>query len=191
MANMSWYPHYFNTKPNLDYVERVTDIWCYGADGMKYSERAEFLRWYETQRSQTFENRHVLEEYCQDDVTVLHQACQVFRRKFLLIGNVEVLLESVTNIRMQKSLEKFVIVARHHWFDQRRRLHRQCQFQRESHYVAYPPSTDEQLQDIHGRSGREFRLPKLPRLSVDGYNPDTKQVHDFCGCYFHGHTVML
>ena len=40
--------------------------------------------------------QHELQAYCQDDVTVLRQACRVFRREFLQIGNIEVFLESVT-----------------------------------------------------------------------------------------------
>jgi hypothetical protein len=32
---------------------------------------------------------------------------------------------------------------------------------------------------LHGRTGREFRLPELPRLSVDGYCPDTKNFTNF------------
>jgi hypothetical protein len=55
----------------MDYVVRIPDIRYYGADAMKESERAEILRWYEKQNSETFNNRRVLEEYCQDDVTVL------------------------------------------------------------------------------------------------------------------------
>jgi G:T-mismatch repair DNA endonuclease (very short patch repair protein) len=43
---------------------------------------------------------------------------------------------------------------------------------------------------LHGRNGREYRLPELPRLSVDGYCPETKKVYEFCGCYYHGHTCM-
>jgi hypothetical protein len=38
----------------------------------------------------------VLEEYCQADVTVLRQACQVFRLEFIQIGQVEVFLETMT-----------------------------------------------------------------------------------------------
>jgi hypothetical protein len=38
----------------------------------------------------------VLEEYCKADVTVLRQACQVFRREFIQIGQVEGFLESMT-----------------------------------------------------------------------------------------------
>ena len=43
-----------------------------------------------------FDNRHVLEPYCQDDVTVLRQACGVFRREFMQIGHIDVFVESIT-----------------------------------------------------------------------------------------------
>jgi len=38
----------------------------------------------------------VLEKYCQDDITVLRQACRVFRHEFMHIGNVEVFLVLIT-----------------------------------------------------------------------------------------------
>jgi hypothetical protein len=34
---------------------------------------------------------------------------------------------------------------------------------------------------LHARNGREFRLPELSHLSVDGYCPETKKVYDFLG----------
>ena len=64
----------------------MPDISFYGADAMGDSERREFMEWYQSQRSEVFDNRRVLEEYCQADVTVLRQACQVFRREFIQIG---------------------------------------------------------------------------------------------------------
>ena len=54
------------------------------------------MAWYNEQKVKVFDNRHVLEQYCQDDVTVLRQACRVFRREFLEIGNIEVFLEALT-----------------------------------------------------------------------------------------------
>jgi len=39
---------------------------------------------------------HVLESYCQGDVTVLRQACVVFRREFIKIGHIDVFVESIT-----------------------------------------------------------------------------------------------
>jgi len=43
---------------------------------------------------------------------------------------------------------------------------------------------------MHSRNGREFRLPELPRFSVDGYCPETRTVYEFFGCFYHGHTCQ-
>ena len=43
---------------------------------------------------------------------------------------------------------------------------------------------------LHGRNGREYRLPELPHFSVDGFCPETKTVYEFMGCYFHGDTCQ-
>jgi len=62
---------------------------------MNEAERKDFLSWYNEQKDIVFDNRRVLEHYCQHDVTVLRQACQIFRRDFIEIGNIEVFLEAV------------------------------------------------------------------------------------------------
>jgi hypothetical protein len=46
--------------------------------------------------TKTFNNRSVLELYCQDDVRVLRQACKILRRNFIEMGNIEVFLEAMT-----------------------------------------------------------------------------------------------
>ena len=76
-------PHYFNTEENHDYVGRVPDISYYGVYEMGGGERKEFLAWYGSHKPELFHNRHVLEAYSQDEVTVLRQARRVFRREFL------------------------------------------------------------------------------------------------------------
>jgi uncharacterized membrane protein YesL len=43
-----------------------------------------------------FDCRRVLEHYCLDDVKVLRQACQIYRRDFMEIGTIDVFLEAVT-----------------------------------------------------------------------------------------------
>ena len=67
----------FNTKANLDYVGAIPDIKYYGADEMGEAERREFTAWYNEQEVKVFDNRHVLEQYCQNDVTYWdrHVAC--------------------------------------------------------------------------------------------------------------------
>ena len=90
----SWYPHYFNTKANLDYVSPIPDIGYFGADEM--GEESEVSCLGMTSKKIVFDNRRVLERYCQDDVTVLRHACQIFRRDFMEIGNIDVFLEALT-----------------------------------------------------------------------------------------------
>ena len=62
-VSKSWYPHFFNTRANLDYVEPIPDISYFGADEMSHSERSEFMRWYDSQKDEVFDNRRILEQY--------------------------------------------------------------------------------------------------------------------------------
>jgi len=91
----SWYPHNFYTDENLDYIRPLPEVSYYGVNEMGEGERSEFFEWYEKQEP-PFDIRRVLEQYCQDDVTVLRQACRMFRREFVLIGNLDVFLVSIT-----------------------------------------------------------------------------------------------
>jgi len=95
-ATISWHPHESNTVENLDYKGPMRDISYYGVNEMSGGERKEFLAWYETRKSDLFHNRHVLQTYSQDEVTVLLQVCRVFRREILQIWNIEVFVESQT-----------------------------------------------------------------------------------------------
>ena len=50
---------------------------------MRGSESNEFLAWYKGEKVVVFDNKRVLEAYCQDDVSVLREACCVLRREFV------------------------------------------------------------------------------------------------------------
>jgi len=80
----SWYPHNFNTEENLDYIGPLPDVSHYGLNEMGEGERCEFLEWYETQEP-PFDKRRVLEQYNQNELTVLRQTCRVFRQEFMQI----------------------------------------------------------------------------------------------------------
>jgi hypothetical protein len=49
-ASKSWFPHYYNTKSNLDCVGPIPGIEYFGADEMSVGERKDFLSWYDEQR---------------------------------------------------------------------------------------------------------------------------------------------
>jgi hypothetical protein len=92
----SWYPNFFNASTNLIYVWPIPDVSYFGVDEICISKRREFMTWYDDEKNRVFDNKLVLEKYCQDYVTVLRQACQIFRREFMEIGNIEFFLESFT-----------------------------------------------------------------------------------------------
>ena len=80
----------------MNYIGPTPHVSYYGVNEMNDAGRTEFLECYEAQTSEIFDNRCVLESYCRDDVTVLRQACQVFRWVFMEIGNIAVFVEAVT-----------------------------------------------------------------------------------------------
>ena len=43
---------------------------------------------------------------------------------------------------------------------------------------------------MHGIIGREYIMPELPHLFVDGFCAETKTVYEFCWCSWHGHTCL-
>jgi len=44
------------------------------------------------------------------------------------------------------------------------------------------------MKKMHGRNGREYKLPELPRFRLDGYCSETRTLYELFGCYNHGHT---
>ena len=74
-----YYPHFFNTADNLDYVGSNSEHKFYGADFMFRDERTQFSAWYMGVKDKIFNNWEELLAYCMDDVNVLKQACYAFR----------------------------------------------------------------------------------------------------------------
>jgi hypothetical protein len=176
----SWYPHLFNTKANLDYVGPIRDIEYYGADEMSEGERREFMAWYNEQKVKVFDNRHVLEQYCQDDVTVLRQACRVFRREFLEIGNIEVFLETLTiasacnKVLRKKFLkpETVGLIPPGVYITNRRYSKKALM------WLLHMERTDG-CHIQHARNWCECRPPQLSHYSEDGYCAETRTIYEF------------
>jgi len=186
-ASKSWFPHLFNTKANLDYVGPIPDIKYYGADEMSDGERREFMAWYNEQKLKVFDSRRVLEQYCQDDVTVLRQACRVFRREFLEIGNIEVFLEALTiasacnKVLRKKFLKSETIgLIPPGGYSANRRYSKKALMG-----LLHMEQADG-CHIQHSRNGHEYRPPELPHYSVDGYSAEARTIYEFLGCYYHG-----
>ena len=183
-SSKSWYPHYFNTEENRDYLGPPPDVSYYGLDEMGKGERSEFLECYEKQEH-SFDNRRVLDQYCQPDVTVLRQECRVFQREFMQIGNLGVFHESITiastcnNVLRKRFLQSGTIgLIPTGGYTCNNNYSKKAMM-----WLLHMVETDG-VKIIHGRNGREYKVPELPQFSVDGYCPETRTIYEFFGCYF-------
>ena len=180
----SWYPHYFNTKANLEYVGPIPAASYYGVDEMSHSERSEFMTWYESQKDAVFYNRRILEQYCQDDVTVLRQACQICRREFIEIGNIEVFLESfIIASAFNKVLRKRFLKPDTIGLISAGGCSCNNNYSKKALMWLLHVEQTEGCRIRHARNGREVRLPEVYNFSVDGYCEETRTVYEFYGCF--------
>jgi G:T-mismatch repair DNA endonuclease (very short patch repair protein) len=185
------YPHFFNTLENLDYVGRYPECRFYGVDYMTEIERQEFLEWYASVKDGSFDNRKELERYCQMDVSILKQACCEFRNTFLKIGNIDVFQESITiasvcNKVFRKNFLKpnsIGLIPKGGYRKADKQSRKALLWMRYLE-MNYP------IHIRHAGNGREYRLPELPNLKVDGFCEETKEVFSFNGCLWHGHECL-
>ena len=118
----------------------------------------------------------MLEQYCQDDVTVLRQACQLFRRDFIDVRNVDIFLETCTiasacNKVLHKRFLKPETVG---LIPTGGYSCNQNYSKKALMWILHMEQTDG-CTITHAGNGREFKLPELPSYSVDGYCAETKK----------------
>ena len=68
-----YYPHFFNTANNMDYVGPHADPKYYGADLITGDERAQFSDCYQGVNDKVFNSWQEMLASCMDDVNVLRQ----------------------------------------------------------------------------------------------------------------------
>ena len=186
----SWY-HYFDTQANLDYVWKIPGLSYYGLNEMSESERSEFLACHEGQKFEVFDNRRVLEFYCQCEICFLREACQVLRRESIQIVNINVFIECITigsacNMLLRKRFLKpdtIGLITSGGY---------PCNINYSNKammWLVYRELTDA-CTILHARNGRDFRPPELPNPSVDSFCPETETVYEFLRCFYHGDTCQ-
>ena len=177
LVTKSWYPHFFNTQAHLNYGGPIPDISQFRADEMGESERKVFTAWYDTQKDEVFDNRRVFEQYCQDEVMVLRQACQILRRDFIEIGNVDVSLQfcTIASACNKVLLKRFLKPETIGLMPTGGYSCNQNYRKKSLMWILYVEEMDG-YKMMHARNGREYRRPELLHFSVDGYCAETKSV---------------
>ena len=92
-----YFPHFFNTEENQNYVGPYPEAKMYGADYMSVEDRDLFLTWHAQRGGETFDFAKEIVDYCWSDVDILRRACLKFRELMLSItGEMEDVQDSET-----------------------------------------------------------------------------------------------
>ena len=75
-----YFPHFFNTMANQDYIGRYPPPETYGYNSMSKEDRQKFMEWYSTKHNDTFNFQEEMLKYCRSDVDILRKGCIQFRQ---------------------------------------------------------------------------------------------------------------
>ncbi|XP_071104149.1 uncharacterized protein [Haliotis cracherodii] len=189
-----YFPHFFNTTVNKDYVGAYPPMDTYGPDSMSSGERETFITWYEEKVSSNaiFNMSEDILSYCQSDVDILRRGSAAFRYVFIGQNNVDPFLEATTLpmacmlVFRQNYLDpQTIAIIPPHGYRPERRYSIQC-----LQWLRWLMHEDQDLKIEHARNGGEakFLCSDGSHYSVDGYDRESKTVFEFMGCFWHGCT---
>ena len=86
-----YYPHYFNTKANENYIGKMPPVKDFGADSMKSKDRYKFIDWWceKNDAGYVWDNAKELLEYCKSDVDILKRSLTIFRQIYIDIADID------------------------------------------------------------------------------------------------------
>ena len=86
-----YFPHYFNTPENQNYIGPIPDKQYYAPDQMSSDGRNKFLKWYQDRLDEdfVFDFKKELKDYCRSDVDILRRSMLKFRSDFIDIANID------------------------------------------------------------------------------------------------------
>ena len=176
-----YFPHYFNTKENRNYIGPIPDKKYFNSEKMMNSEREQFIKWHAEKEMANYvwDNKKELRDYCRSDVDILRRGCIKFREDFLEIANIDpfqyLTIPSVCMaLYRDKYLKPKTIAINKFPTDT---------YSNESIlWMDYIIKT-EGINIQHAVNGGEV---KINGANVDGFCPDTNTVYQFHGCFYHG-----
>ncbi|XP_018334518.2 uncharacterized protein LOC108743448 [Agrilus planipennis] len=172
-----YFPHFFNTSENQNYIGELPAAKYYGPDVMKTKQREAFLAWHTSRINENyvFDFQRELHDYCDSDVDILRRGCLEFRKEFLEIANIDPLqyltIASVCmSIYRSKYIpEKTIAVVEENPKDT---------------YSRGSITWLNQFSNVrHALNGGEITICGN---KVDGYDNVTNTVYQYHGCFWHG-----
>lgn len=181
-AKKGYFPHYFNTPENQNYIGPLPDKSYYGYNSMATKQRATFINWHDemTNQNYVFNFKKELEEYCNSDVDILRRGCLELRKQFLGVCNIDpfkyITIASVCMaIYRQSDLSNATIavvknVKKENFSDESIKWLKSIILNRNKNIK-------------HALNGGEA---VICGAKVDGYDESEKKVYQYHGCFWHG-----
>jgi hypothetical protein len=179
-----YFPHFFNTPENQNYIGTFPNISFYGAEYMSKDENAKFMNWYTSKAHEQFDFQKELVAYCASDVDILFKACVEFRRIFMELTDEDPFSKCLT---MPSACH--LVYRKHFMPSQSIALIPEFGYQKiePSSYKSYNWLKFISLRDNiyiqHARNGGEKLFDKF---KVDGYCEQNSTIYEFHGCLYHG-----
>jgi hypothetical protein len=190
-----YFPHFFNTIENQNYIGAYPAKSFYGYDTMTDKAKADFDKWYRTTEGQTFDFQQEFIDYCISDVHVLKDGMLKFRKVFA-----DILTESgfkAFDCFTASTTAALSMIVYRTYFQGRNRIpieripRKFTQSKIAAQWLKYVEKCCG-YDDLRTFSNGEVIIEANGvRYPVDGYSESKKTIFQFDGCYFHGHNCPI
>ncbi len=198
-----YFPHFFNTKENQNYVGTYPEKSYYGYNTMNEKDSKDFDKWYNTITNDVFDFQKEFWSYCESDVDVLAKSWTAFTTLFI---EIQEKIITGCKVKYQNNLESLTKLTN------------------PNNFVAINPTSHITIAGLVSQIYRAFFMPsksiniikecnqnasvaeqewllhlekqvlgrpldrqrKIGRYFVDGFDETTNTVYEFNGCYWHG-----
>ena len=187
-----FFPHKFSKLENLDYEGPIPELHYCEPQHMNKDQKKECEEWYSQQvlKGETWNFHSEMLQYCESDVDILRQGCLKFAQDTKNEAGFNPLTQCITiastchyfwrNHQMQP--KTIAVEPIHGWGGMKIK-----QSKAALQWLYFEDQTLGGNRIKHTRNGGEQVLQvKGGKVSVDGYDAQTKTVYEFHGCEYHG-----
>lgn len=178
-----FFPHFFNTKANANYVGPYPELHYYGYDEMgDDGARAELKEWWDSRQDKTMHFQKELEDYCIQDVLVMMRGCLKYRELYVTLFGVAPFTQCVTLASTcLKVFTKNYLTSKTLGVVPPRGYRHQDIYSAEALEWLYSLSLPH-LQSAMSLEGEAIILG----AKVDGYDAGNNTIYQYHGCFWHG-----
>ena len=179
-----YFPHYFNTDENQNYIGSYPDKSYYGYSELGRAEKIKFDSWYESVKNTEFNFMVEMDKYCNSDVDILRKGCLKFRENFITQYNTDpfqyITFPSLVNAIYRSVFmpENTIVLVDENQYD--------TYSIKSIKWMKYL-SNKFNINIKHACNGGEIKIMiQGKQYKVDGFCSETRSIYQFHGCFFHG-----